>query len=143
MAGAVAMWSWLPRDGPRHVRRNLRAVVAEHARNASLLLNALAAGATFFAFVGIFTFATHRLTAAPFYRNSLFVGYAVVLWLLRELGRRDAEPWRRGLFVALVGGMVDAQLANDPGGERWSRLLDRAIEMFADDVGITSEESRP
>jgi hypothetical protein len=44
-----------------------------------------------------------RLTAAPFYRNSLFVGYAVVLWLLRELGRGDAERWRRGVFVALVG----------------------------------------
>jgi AcrR family transcriptional regulator len=47
------------------------------------------------------------------------------------------------LFVAVVGGMVDAQLANDPGGERWSRLLDRAIDMFADNVGITNERSRP
>jgi AcrR family transcriptional regulator len=47
------------------------------------------------------------------------------------------------LFVAIVGGMVDAQLANDPGGERWSRLLDRAINMFADNIGITSERSRP
>ena len=26
------------------------------------------------------------------------------------------------LYVALVGGLVDAQLANDPGGDRWSRL---------------------
>lgn len=47
------------------------------------------------------------------------------------------------LFVAIVGGMVDTQLANDPGGERWSRLLDRAIDMFADNVGITNERSRP
>jgi AcrR family transcriptional regulator len=47
------------------------------------------------------------------------------------------------LFVAIVGGMVDAQLANDPGGARWSRLLDRAINMFADNVGITSERTRP
>jgi AcrR family transcriptional regulator len=47
------------------------------------------------------------------------------------------------LFVAIVSGMVDAQLANDPGGERWSRLLDRAIDMFADNVGITNERSRP
>jgi AcrR family transcriptional regulator len=47
------------------------------------------------------------------------------------------------LFVAIVGGMVDAQLANDPGGDRWSRLLDRAINMFADNVGITNERSRP
>ena len=47
------------------------------------------------------------------------------------------------LFVAMVGGMVDAQLANDPGGDRWSALLDRAVNMFADDVGITSERKRP
>ncbi|WP_203786215.1 TetR/AcrR family transcriptional regulator [Paractinoplanes rishiriensis] len=47
------------------------------------------------------------------------------------------------LFVAVVSGMVDAQLANDPGGRRWSRLLDRAIDMFADNVGITSERTRP
>ncbi|GAA1029163.1 hypothetical protein GCM10009557_16680 [Virgisporangium ochraceum] len=47
------------------------------------------------------------------------------------------------IFVAICGGMVDAQLANDPGGDRWSRLLDRSIDMFSDNVGITSEETRP
>jgi AcrR family transcriptional regulator len=47
------------------------------------------------------------------------------------------------LFVAIVGGMVDTQLANDPGGERWSRLLDRAIDMLADNVGVTTDRSRP
>jgi len=45
------------------------------------------------------------------------------------------------LFVAIVSGMVDAQLANDPGGARWSRLLDRAIDMYADNVGIIDERS--
>jgi AcrR family transcriptional regulator len=47
------------------------------------------------------------------------------------------------LFVAIVSGMIDAQLANDPGGDRWSRLLDRAINMYADNVGLTNERSRP
>ena len=47
------------------------------------------------------------------------------------------------LFVAIVSGMIDAQLANDPGGQRWSALLDRAVNMFADNVGITNERSRP
>jgi AcrR family transcriptional regulator len=46
------------------------------------------------------------------------------------------------LFVAIVGGLVDAQLANDPGGTRWARLLDRAIDMYAHDVGITNERTR-
>jgi AcrR family transcriptional regulator len=47
------------------------------------------------------------------------------------------------LFVAIISGMIDAQLANDPGGDRWSALLDRAVNMFADNVGITNERSRP
>jgi AcrR family transcriptional regulator len=47
------------------------------------------------------------------------------------------------LCVALIGGLVDAQLANDPGGDRWARLLDRAVDMFADNLGLppdTTEE---
>ena len=40
------------------------------------------------------------------------------------------------LYVALVGGLADAQLANDPSGDRWSRLLDRAIDMYLRDLGI-------
>jgi AcrR family transcriptional regulator len=47
------------------------------------------------------------------------------------------------LYVAIIGGMVDAHLANDPGGTRWSALLDRAINMFADNVGITDERTQP
>lgn len=43
------------------------------------------------------------------------------------------------LYVALVGGLVDTQHANDPGGDRWSRLLDRAIDMFAADLGLDDE----
>jgi AcrR family transcriptional regulator len=40
------------------------------------------------------------------------------------------------LYVALIGGLIDAQLANDPGGNRWGRLLNRTIDMYADNVGI-------
>jgi AcrR family transcriptional regulator len=39
------------------------------------------------------------------------------------------------LYVALVGGLADSQLANDPGGDRWSRLLDRAVDMYLRDIG--------
>ena len=61
-----------------------------------------------------------------------------------RMGRHGVHrPEDVDLFVAIVDGLVDAQLANDPGGERWSRLLDRAINMFADNVGITNERSRP
>jgi AcrR family transcriptional regulator len=40
------------------------------------------------------------------------------------------------LYVALIGGLADAQLANDPGGDRWARLLDRAVDMYLHDLGI-------
>lgn len=44
------------------------------------------------------------------------------------------------LFVALVGGIADTQLSNEPGGDRWTRLLPRAIEMFVRDL---EDRNRP
>ncbi|MEV6243086.1 TetR/AcrR family transcriptional regulator [Lentzea sp. NPDC051838] len=40
------------------------------------------------------------------------------------------------LFLALGGGLVDMQLANDPGGDRWRRQIPRVLDMFADDIGL-------
>ena len=40
------------------------------------------------------------------------------------------------IFIALVGGLIDQHHANDPGGDRFSRLLPRAIDMWADGVGL-------
>jgi AcrR family transcriptional regulator len=59
---------------------------------------------------------------------------------LGRLGvRTDADV---DLCVAMIGGLVDAQFANDPGGNRWSRLLPRAVNMFADEVGIPEPKLR-
>ena len=44
------------------------------------------------------------------------------------------------LYTALVGGLVDQQWANDPGGTRWARLLDRAMDMYADNLDLPREE---
>lgn len=38
------------------------------------------------------------------------------------------------LFTALVTGLTDQQISNDPGGDRWIRLVDRAVDMFFDHV---------
>jgi len=43
------------------------------------------------------------------------------------------------LYVALLGGLADSQLANDPGGDRWSRLLDRAVDMYLRDLDFTKD----
>ena|SRR2546423_885431 len=40
------------------------------------------------------------------------------------------------LFTALVGGLIDQQLANDPKGDRWRRLLDRVIDMYANELKL-------
>ena len=34
------------------------------------------------------------------------------------------------LWTALLTGIVDQQLSNDPGGQRWTRLLPDAVDMF-------------
>jgi AcrR family transcriptional regulator len=52
------------------------------------------------------------------------------------------SPDEFDLFTALIGGLVDAQQANDPGGDRWARLLDQAIDMFADHVGLGRPKRR-
>jgi AcrR family transcriptional regulator len=46
------------------------------------------------------------------------------------------------LIFAIVSGLIDCQLANDLGGDRWSRLLDRATDMFADNVGMPGSTIR-
>ena len=40
------------------------------------------------------------------------------------------EPRHIDMWTALVTGLVDQQVANDPGGDRWTRLLDESIAMF-------------
>jgi AcrR family transcriptional regulator len=46
------------------------------------------------------------------------------------------NPSDGDIYDALVVGMVNQQLANDPGGTRWSALLDHAIDIWADGVGL-------
>jgi AcrR family transcriptional regulator len=40
------------------------------------------------------------------------------------------KPEHLDLWTALLTGLVDQQVANDPGGDRWLRLVDEAIDMF-------------
>ncbi len=37
-------------------------------------------------------------------------------------------------LVAVTAGLMEAQLANDPGGDRWVRHLDRMIDLHLDDA---------
>ncbi len=46
------------------------------------------------------------------------------------------------LWTATLGGFVDQQLANDPGGNRWRRQLPRVVDMYCDEVGIPGPQLR-
>ena len=47
---------------------------------------------------------------------------------LAENGVRD--PAHADIWTALMTGLVDQQIANDPCGDRWSRLVDEVVAMF-------------
>jgi hypothetical protein len=46
------------------------------------------------------------------------------------------------LWTAILGGFVDQQLANDPGGTRWRRQLPRLVDMYCDEVGVPGPRLR-
>ncbi len=50
----------------------------------------------------------------------------------RWLGGRGmvSEGWQLDLLTALMTGLVDQQISNDPGGQRWVGLIDEAAAMF-------------
>lgn len=56
-----------------------------------------------------------------------------------ELGRSLVtralgQPAHFDLWTALVSGLASQQIANDPGGDRWLRLIDEAVDMYIDHV---------
>lgn len=44
------------------------------------------------------------------------------------------EPADVDLYTGLISGLVAQQNANEPGGDRWTRQLDRAIDMYLAEV---------
>ena len=42
-----------------------------------------------------------------------------------------ADPAALDMWTALLTGLITQQTSNDPGGDRWRRLLDDAVDMFA------------
>jgi AcrR family transcriptional regulator len=52
--------------------------------------------------------------------------------VMRAAGVED--PGDVDCLVAMVAGLLDAQISNDPGGRRWIRHLDRLTDLYLDDV---------
>lgn len=48
------------------------------------------------------------------------------------------------MWTGLLSGLTAQQISNDPGGDRWIRLLDDAVDMFLDHYGaLPREEGSP
>jgi AcrR family transcriptional regulator len=65
--------------------------------------------------------------------------YAIAVEVLASVRTTLARAGLRNegdfdLWTALVVGLASQQLANDPGGDRYIRLIDDAVAMFADHV---------
>ena len=42
----------------------------------------------------------------------------------------STDPRELDLYTGLITGLIDQQISTDPGGDRWYRLLDEALDMF-------------
>lgn len=72
--------------------------------------------------------------------------YAVAVEVV-ELGKKrfsetGVKAGRFDLWTAVVSGLSFQQIANEPGSDRWSGLVDEAVEMFLAYVGEPSRRGR-
>ena len=63
--------------------------------------------------------------------------YAVAVEVVERMRARLAEagltdPAAFDVLTALVSGIAAQQIANEPGGNRWVRLIDEMIDLYAD-----------
>jgi len=52
------------------------------------------------------------------------------------------DPTHFDMWTALVGGLAAQQIANDPGGDRWIRLVDDMVDIYADRLLATPARRR-
>jgi AcrR family transcriptional regulator len=66
-------------------------------------------------------------------------GLAAMRAQLAEMGFTNPEVL--DLLTAIGTGLTDQQISNDPGGDRWIRLVDEAMEMFFNHVSNHKKRS--
>ena len=67
--------------------------------------------------------------------------YALAVENLELFGRQllevgVTEPRAQDLWTAIFTGLVDQQISNDLGGDRWTRLIDEAVDLLCDHAGV-------
>lgn len=71
--------------------------------------------------------------------------YALAVANLERMAQQLAaagidDPEQLDLWTAVLTGLTSQQITNDPGGDRWRRLLDRTIDLLCDHAGVPEEE---
>jgi AcrR family transcriptional regulator len=74
--------------------------------------------------------------------------YALAMRVFEQMRARFAaagltDPAQFDLWTALAAGLAAQQTSNDPGGDRWLRLVDEAADMYADHVLQKPTTRRP
>lgn len=74
--------------------------------------------------------------------------YALAVAQLESLGRQMQalgvhEPRAMDLWTAVLTGLTDQQISNDPGGTRWADLVDDAVDMLCDHLGLPADPPPP
>lgn len=65
--------------------------------------------------------------------------YAIAMQVYEQMRERFAAaglggPTAFDIWTALVSGLSAQQIANDPAGDRWLRLIDEVVDMYVDHV---------
>jgi AcrR family transcriptional regulator len=73
--------------------------------------------------------------------------YAVSVELMEHTVDRFAgfgitDPKAIDLWTAVMSGLASQQLANDPGGRRWTRLVDETVDMYCEHLMRTGRIQR-
>ena len=75
--------------------------------------------------------------------DSYALARRVLDWLIVRLGEAGVREQRDvDLYVALMAGLAEVQLANDPGGLRWVQHVERAVDMLLRDVALQRRRKR-
>ncbi len=73
--------------------------------------------------------------------------YALAVEQLDHLRRNLAsvgidDPRQVDLWTAVLTGLTDQQISNDPGGDRWAQLVDEAVDMLLDHASDRAESAQ-
>ena len=135
-ASKNALYDRMFADGNQELaRRFTEAAIPDDARGA---LRAIAGIFTDFAIQDQARYQLLFLRAVPGFQPSPD-SYAIAVEVLdgvrmklARVGLRDEADF--DLWTAVIAGLTSQQLANDPGGDRYVRLLDAAVTMFVSHI---------